>query len=227
MDPDLVRQQEEAERVASGAAPKPATEASPTPAVTAVVEASAEPEAPAAPEFAPGRRPPLPPHFHSEAKPTEEAPAVAPAVPVEVAAVTPVAEVPEVATAPVAEAPAVLNFAPGRKPPLPPHWESKASEAPLQKAPESRTTGNPNRRALPPLGRKKAEGEVVKKKGFFRGWVKFIVLTLIGGLIGAGVGFGVFQYLHLAQDQQTITLAYGGGAGALLLGLWALLHFDV
>jgi|GEM_PF-4537733 len=189
MDPDLVRQQEEAQRVASGAAPKPA-------------EASAEPvqvvEAPAAPAFEPGRKPPLPPHWHAEAAPAaEEAPAVAPAPSVET-----VAEAPEVA--PAVEAPV----------------------APVEKAPAPKKAVNPNRRALPPLGRKKVEGEPVKK-GFFRGWVKFVVLTLVGALLGAGAGFGAFQYLHLAPEQLNTTLAYGGGAGALLLGLWALLHFDV
>jgi hypothetical protein len=201
MDPDLVRQQEEAQRVASGAAPKPAEE-SPAPAVAQVESVAtfapevtfAEPvaEAPAAPAFEPGRKPPLPPHWQAENN-EQAAEIQAPAVEAEVVAVE----------APVAPA------------------------APVEKTAAPKKAGNPNRNALPPMGRrKKVEGEPVKK-GFFRGWVKFVVLTLVGALLGAGAGFGAVQYLHLAPEQLNTTLAYGGGAGAVLLGLWALLHFDV
>ncbi|ADP72402.1 hypothetical protein Rvan_3207 [Rhodomicrobium vannielii ATCC 17100] len=201
MDPDLVRQQEEAQRVASGAAPKPAEE-SPAPAVAQVESVAtfapevtfAEPvaEAPAAPAFEPGRKPPLPPHWQAESN-EQAAEIQTPAVEAEVVAVeTPV-----------------------------------APAAPVEKTAAPKKAGNPNRNALPPMGRrKKVDGEPVKK-GFFRGWVKFVVLTLVGALLGAGAGFGAVQYLHLAPEQLNTTLAYGGGAGAVLLGLWALLHFDV
>jgi hypothetical protein len=224
MDPDLVRQQEEAQRVASGAAPKPAEE-SPAPAVAQVESVAtfapevtfAEPvaEAPAAPAFEPGRKPPLPPHWQAESNEhAAEIQAPAPAVEAEVVAVE--APVFEPAVAEVAAVAAAVAAAP-----------APAAAAPVEKAPAPKKAGNPNRNALPPMGRrKKVDGEPVKK-GFFRGWLKFVVLTLIGALLGAGAGFGAVQYLHLAPEQLNTTLAYGGGAGAVLLGLWALLHFDV
>jgi hypothetical protein len=224
MDPDLVRQQEEAQRVASGAAPKPAEE-SPAPAVAQVESVAtfapevtfAEPvaEAPAAPAFEPGRKPPLPPHWHAESNEhAAEIPAPAPAVEAEVVAVE--APVFEPAVAEVAAVAAAVAAAP-----------APAAAAPVEKAPAPKKAGNPNRNALPPMGRrKKVDGEPVKK-GFFRGWLKFVVLTLVGALLRAGAGFGAVQYLHLAPEQMNTTLADGGGAGAVLLGLWALLHFDV
>ncbi|MBT3070317.1 hypothetical protein KKP04_05485 [Rhodomicrobium sp. Az07] len=193
MDPDLVRQQEEAQRVASGAAPKPAEEAAPAPAV-----AQAEPVAAVEDVVAPA----------PELVAAEPALAAAevPAAPVlEPAA----AELAEVAPAPVVEAPV-----------------APVAAAPVETAPAPKKAVNPNRNALPPMGRRKKDGEQVKK-GFFRGWLKFVVLTLVGGLLGAGAGFGAMQYLQLPPEQLNMTLAYGGGIGAVFLGLWALLHFDV
>ncbi|MBJ7534127.1 hypothetical protein JDN40_08420 [Rhodomicrobium vannielii ATCC 17100] len=201
MDPDLVRQQEEAQRVASGAAPKSAEE-SPAPAVTQVESVATVVEE--VPTFAAAE----PAFAEAEASAT---PIIEEAV-AEVAAVE--APVFEPAVAEVAAVAAAVAAAP-------------AAAAPVERAPAPKKAGNPNRNALPPMGRrKKVDGEPVKK-GFFRGWLKFVVLTLVGALLGAGAGFGAVQYLQLAPEQLNTTLAYGGGAGAVLLGLWALLHFDV
>jgi hypothetical protein len=177
MDPDMVRQQEEAERAANSVAPnKPANGlGAPVP----------EPQSAVAIE---------PPEVETIATPAavEEAPHVSAAV----------IEEPE--TPPAAEAP------------IPDVKPAVAAKKAL----------HPNRRALPPIGTGRRPGEEPAKRRRLRGFLRLFVFVLVGAILGAGVGFGLIQYLHIAQDQQTLYLAASAGGLALIAGLIGILHFD-
>jgi hypothetical protein len=104
---------------------------------------------------------------------------------------------------------------------IPPAAPVKAAPAAAAKKP-----ANPNRRALPRMGTGRRPGDEPMKRRSLRGFLRLFVEVLIGGLIGAGIGYGAMRYFQIPPEQLKLYVGGAAGGGALLFGLWGLLHFD-
>ncbi len=188
MDNDIERQQQEAERVAAGLAPREP--------VNCVSAATLEPQSAVLDEeasVATAHTPEIQPEI-------EDAPE------------------PPAATAysPETEPLEVLPEAPAAAAPLP----GEIPAAPAKKA------GNPNRRALPPIGTGRRPGEAPPKRRRLRGFLRLLVFVIVGAIIGSGVGYAAMTYLHVPFDQEKLYLYGSVGGLALIFGFIGLLHFD-
>jgi hypothetical protein len=87
--------------------------------------------------------------------------------------------------------------------------------------------GNPNRRALPPMGTGRRPGDAPIKKRRLRGMLRLIVEVLVGGIVGGAAGFGAVRYFGITPEQtQQLYIGASAGGLALLFGFWGLMHFD-
>ncbi len=151
MDPDIVREQEEAERAAAGLAPKKP------------VNGSARP-------------------IQSRHAPSEE----------------PVQEPITIGLDPVSE-----------------------------KKPAASATLNPNRRALPPVGKGRSSDEEPAPRRRVGGLLRLFLYAAGGAVVGAILGFVGVNYFEWYQAQAELFISSMAGGGALLFGLMHLLHYDV
>jgi hypothetical protein len=91
----------------------------------------------------------------------------------------------------------------------------------------TKNAGNPNRRALPPMGTGRRPGDAPIQKRRLRGTLRLIVEVLVGGVIGGAAGFGAVRYFGITPEQtQQLYIGASAGVVALLFGFWGLLHFD-
>jgi hypothetical protein len=99
--------------------------------------------------------------------------------------------------------------------------------APVKAAPAAaKKPVNPNRRALPRIGTGRRPGDEPLPRRRLRGFLRLFVEVLVGGLLGAGIGYGAMRYFQISPDQLKLYVGGSAGCGALLFGLWGLLHFD-
>jgi hypothetical protein len=97
--------------------------------------------------------------------------------------------------------------------------------APVAAAP-AKKPGNPNRRALPPLGTGRRPGDEPAKKRRLGGLLRLVVEILAGGIIGGGIGYGAVRYFGIGPEQLKLYVGGAAGAGGLLFMFWGLLHYD-
>jgi len=134
---------------------------------------------------------------------------------------------PQIKPAPVAAKPAPVHTpeAPAIKDDLPEIPEVvNSGEKP---AATVKKAGNPNRRALPPMGTGRKPGDAPIKKRRLRGTLRLIVEVLVGGVIGGAAGYGAVRYFGITPGQtQQLYIGASAGGLALIFGSWGLLHFD-
>jgi hypothetical protein len=114
--------------------------------------------------------------------------------------------------------------------PQPPVEIAKTKPAEIPAAPvaaaSAKAPGNPNRRALPPIGTGRRPGDEPVKKRRLRGMLRLIVEILVGGIIGGGAGYGAMRYFNIPQDQLQLYVGGSAGLGGLIFMIWGLLHYD-